>query len=47
MVSIKLTAAIGFAFSFEYELPEIVAVPISYGLPAYLDWIAAATDALA
>jgi periplasmic divalent cation tolerance protein len=30
-----------------YELPEIVAVPISYGLPAYLDWIAAATDALA
>ncbi len=28
-----------------YELPEIVAVPISYGLPAYLDWIAAATDA--
>lgn len=28
-----------------YELPEIVAVPITYGLPAYLDWIAAATDA--
>jgi periplasmic divalent cation tolerance protein len=26
-----------------YELPEIVAVPISYGLPAYLDWIAAET----
>ena|SRR5271165_792753 len=28
-----------------YELPEIVAVPITYGLPAYLDWIAAQTDA--
>jgi periplasmic divalent cation tolerance protein len=28
-----------------YELPEIVAVPISYGLPAYLDWIAAETRA--
>lgn len=26
-----------------YELPEIVAVPITYGLPAYLDWIAAET----
>jgi periplasmic divalent cation tolerance protein len=23
-----------------YELPEIVAVPISDGLPAYLEWIA-------
>lgn len=22
-----------------YELPEIIAVPISSGLPAYLDWI--------
>jgi periplasmic divalent cation tolerance protein len=30
-----------------YELPEIVAVPITYGLPAYLDWIAAETDASA
>jgi len=28
-----------------YELPEIVAVPITYGLPAYLEWIAAETDA--
>jgi periplasmic divalent cation tolerance protein len=28
-----------------YELPEIVAVPISCGLPAYLDWITAETDA--
>ena len=26
-----------------YELPEIVAVPISCGLPAYLDWITAET----
>lgn len=26
-----------------YELPEIVAVPIVRGLPAYLDWIAAET----
>lgn len=26
-----------------YELPEIVAVPISHGLPAYLDWLAAET----
>ena len=28
-----------------YELPEIVAVPISYALPMYLDWIAAETTA--
>ena len=26
-----------------YELPEIVAVPITRGLPGYLDWIAAET----
>ena len=26
-----------------YELPEIVAVPISDALPGYLDWIAAET----
>jgi periplasmic divalent cation tolerance protein len=26
-----------------YELPEIVAVDIARGLPAYLDWIAGAT----
>jgi len=26
-----------------YELPEIVAVPIEAGLPAYLDWVAAET----
>lgn len=26
-----------------YELPEVVAVPITDGLPAYLDWIAAET----
>lgn len=28
-----------------YELPEIVAVPVVRGLPAYLDWIAAETAA--
>ncbi len=27
-----------------YELPEIVAVPITDGLPEYLDWIAAETS---
>lgn len=26
-----------------YELPEIVAVPIGRGLPAYLEWVAAET----
>ncbi|MBI5900471.1 MAG: divalent-cation tolerance protein CutA [Rhodocyclales bacterium] len=26
-----------------YELPEIIAVPIGRGLPAYLDWVAAET----
>lgn len=28
-----------------YELPEIIAVPISSGLPAYLNWIAEETSA--
>ena len=28
-----------------YELPEIIAVPIERGLPAYLDWLAAETGA--
>ena len=28
-----------------YELPEIIAVPIERGLPAYLDWRAAETKA--
>ena len=28
-----------------YELPEIIAVPIERGLPAYLDWVAAETVA--
>jgi periplasmic divalent cation tolerance protein len=28
-----------------YELPEIIAVPITHGLPAYLDWVAAETEA--
>lgn len=27
-----------------YELPEIIAIPITAGLPAYLDWIAAETE---
>jgi len=26
-----------------YELPEIIAVPLAAGLPAYLDWVAAET----
>lgn len=26
-----------------YEIPEIVALPVAAGLPAYLDWIAAET----
>jgi periplasmic divalent cation tolerance protein len=26
-----------------YELPEIIALPLSAGLPAYLDWIAQET----
>lgn len=26
-----------------YELPEIIAVPITAGLPAYLDWLASET----
>src|SRR5215471_7922249 len=30
-----------------YELPEIVAVPITDGSPAYLDWIAAETASTA
>jgi len=28
-----------------YELPEIIAVPIERGLPAYLDWVADETRA--
>lgn len=28
-----------------YELPEIVAIPIERGLPAYLDWVTAETAA--
>jgi periplasmic divalent cation tolerance protein len=27
-----------------YELPEIIAVPIEHGLPAYLAWVAAETS---
>jgi periplasmic divalent cation tolerance protein len=29
-----------------YELPEIIAVPVTAGLPAYLDWVSRETDAL-
>ena len=28
-----------------YELPEIIAVPVTAGLPAYLEWVAAETEA--
>ena len=27
-----------------YELPEIIAVPLTAGLPAYLDWVKQETD---
>jgi periplasmic divalent cation tolerance protein len=27
-----------------YELPELIAAPITHGLPAYLDWLAKETD---
>jgi periplasmic divalent cation tolerance protein len=26
-----------------YELPEVIAVDVAAGLPAYLDWVAAGT----
>ena len=29
-----------------YELPEIIAVPVKAGLPAYLDWISRETSTL-
>jgi periplasmic divalent cation tolerance protein len=29
-----------------YELPEIIAVPVKAGLPAYLDWISLETSTL-
>lgn len=29
-----------------YDLPEIIALPIQQGLPAYLDWLAAETRPL-
>lgn len=29
--------------SHPYDLPEVVAVPVTHGLPAYLDWIARET----
>jgi periplasmic divalent cation tolerance protein len=27
-----------------YDLPELIATPITYGLPAYLDWVAKETE---
>lgn len=27
-----------------YDVPELVAVPITHGLPAYLDWVAKETE---
>jgi periplasmic divalent cation tolerance protein len=27
-----------------YELPEVIAVPVAAGLPAYLEWVCAETD---
>jgi periplasmic divalent cation tolerance protein len=27
-----------------YELPDVVALPVTAGLPAYLDWVAAQTQ---
>ncbi|MCX7194138.1 MAG: divalent-cation tolerance protein CutA [Proteobacteria bacterium] len=35
--------ALIFAFH-PYELPEIIAVPVSVGLPAYLDWVSRETN---
>jgi periplasmic divalent cation tolerance protein len=29
--------------SHPYQLPEIIALPVTHGLPAYLDWIARET----
>jgi len=26
-----------------YDVPEVIATPISHGLPAYLDWVSACT----
>jgi len=27
-----------------YDVPELIATPITYGLPAYLDWVAKETE---
>ena len=27
-----------------YDVPELIAIPITYGLPAYLDWLATETE---
>lgn len=39
----ELSAAITELHS--YELPEIIAVPVSHGLPAYLEWVMTQTSA--
>ena len=27
-----------------YDVPELIAIPITHGLPAYLDWVATETE---
>jgi len=27
-----------------YDVPELIAIPITYGLPAYLGWLATETE---
>jgi periplasmic divalent cation tolerance protein len=27
-----------------YDVPELIAIPITHGLPAYLDWLATETE---
>ncbi|MDO9219604.1 MAG: divalent cation tolerance protein CutA [Thiobacillus sp.] len=27
-----------------YAVPELIAIPITHGLPAYLDWLATETE---
>jgi periplasmic divalent cation tolerance protein len=27
-----------------YDIPELIAIPITHGLPAYLDWLGAETE---
>jgi periplasmic divalent cation tolerance protein len=41
----QVEAAIRAAHS--YELPEILAIPVAAGLPAYLDWLASESGPVA